>query len=245
MVDNPLVTIHIDDGRNFLLKSRKKYDVITMEPMPPALAGVSDMYTKNYYELCRSRLNPGGIVSQWVPLYFLTLDDIKMLYRTFGEAFPYVKVFYHNFDTFLVGSDRPLRLAPEAFFRRVGSERLEADLAAIELGKPEELYSTYLMGRDAMLAFAGEAPVVTDDRPLVEFTGPKAVDLGTTAANYLAVTHHAESVVPQLPADVETALRSELASRFQAQSLEWESARFHAARRQSALPAGKRLLRIR
>ena len=231
VLNNDRVTIHIDDGRNFLLKSRENYDVITMEPMPPALAGVSDMYTKEFYDLCKEHLRPGGVVSQWVPMYFLTLDDMKMLYRTFADAFPYVMVFYHNFDTFLVGSDEPLRLSPAAFEKRLVSKKLARDLAAIELLSPEDLFSAYLMGRDAMLEFAGDAPIVTDDLPLVEFTAPKAVDMSTTPTNYLSVTEYAESVAPLLKGGVSDEIHAALVDRFENQDWLWKSARDKAAER--------------
>jgi spermidine synthase len=231
VVNNDRVTIHIDDGRNFLLKSREKYDVITMEPMPPALAGVSDMYTKEFYDLCKERLNPGGMVSQWVPMYYLTLDDMKMLYRTFADAFPHVMVFYHNFDTFLVGSSQPLRLSPDAFRQRLVSERLTRDLEAIQLLEPEDLFSAYLMGRDAVVAFAGDAPLVTDDLPFVEFSAPKAVELSVTATNYLGVTAFGESVAPLVEGVVSDELYDTLVERFDHRNALWKSARERSADR--------------
>ncbi len=231
VLNNDRVTIHIDDGRNFLLKSRENYDVITMEPMPPALAGVADMYTKEFYDLCKDHLTPGGVVSQWVPMYFLTLDDMKMLYQTFADAFPYVMVFYYTLDSFLVGSDEPLRLSPAAFEERLVSKQLARDLAAIELRSPEDLFSAYLMGRDAMLRFAGDAPIVTDDHPLVEFTAPKAVDMSTTSTNYLSVTEYAESVAPLLKDVVSNELHTTLVERFEQQEWLWNSARDKAAER--------------
>lgn len=232
VVDNRRVEIHIDDGRNFLLKSRESYDVITMEPMPPALAGVSDLYTREFYQLCREHLNPGGMMSQWVPLYFLTLDDVKMLYRTFAEAFPHVMVFQYNFDTFLVGSNERLRLAPETYAGRVTSDRLRRDLAAIHLATPAQIFGTYLMNRDAMLEFAGDVPLVTDDLPLVEFTAPKAEGMSTTPTNYLAVTKYALPVTAELdPTRLSPELRAELDADFARKKSLWESARDQASRR--------------
>lgn len=228
VVNNDRVTIHIDDGRNFLLKSEDKYDVITMEPMPPALAGVSDMYTREFYDLCKQHLNPGGMVSQWVPMYYLTLDDMKMLYATFADAFPHIMVFYHNFDTFLVGSSEPLRLSPDAFRERLISEKLRRDLAAIQLFEPEDLFSAYLMGRDAVVAFAGDAPIVTDDLPFVEFTAPKAVELSITATNYLGVTAYGESVAPLVKGVVSDELYDTLVARFDHRNALWKSARDQA-----------------
>lgn len=236
VTSNDRVVIHIDDGRNFLLKSRDRYDVITMEPMPPALAGVSDMYTREFYELCRTHLSPGGIMSQWVPLYFLELDDVKMLYRTFAESFPYVMVFHHTFDTFLVGSEEPLQLAPERFRARLTSRRLLEDLGAVGLGDVDEMYATFLMGREAALDFAGDAPIVTDDLPLVEFTGPKAVDMTSTPTNFLEITRYAQPVTRYLDdARASPRLRKILDERFASRKEQWDNARRLAAEREEEL----------
>jgi len=235
VVNDPRTTLHIDDGRNFLLKIREKYDVITMEPMPPALAGVSDMYTKEFYDLCREHMTPTGLMSQWVPLYYLTLDDVKMLYRTFAESFPHAMVFFYQFDTFLVGSQEPLKLSPKSFRERLVSERLVRDLERLHLGTTEQMFSTYLMGREAMLAFAGDVPIVTDDRSLVEFTGPKAVDMSTTAMNYLTVTAHAEPVAPLLEGAVSDEVLAAIQEAFVAQAQKWKNARTADAWRRSRI----------
>jgi spermidine synthase len=244
VVGQERVKIHIDDGRNYLLKSIERYDVITMEPMPPALAGVSDLYTREFYRLCRERLHPGGIVSQWVPLYYLGLDDVRMLYRTFAESFPYVLVFFYNFDTFLVGSDQPLLLSAEMFSARLLSDRLTADLSAIGLSTPERMLGTFLMDRPAVLRFAGSAPILTDDLPYVEFTGPKAIDLSTTAHNYLAVTEHATSARPYLAPSDDPAfagLAADLEALFEDNQVRWSMAREAQARRDRELERARAL----
>jgi spermidine synthase len=210
VVENEKITIHIDDGRNFLLKSREKYDVITMEPMPPALAGVVEMYTREFYELCLDHLSAGGIMSQWVPLYFLGYEDIRMLYRTFAEVFPYTMVFFYHFDTFLVGSNQPLELSPQKYGERLRSERLIRDLTAINLSSPNQMMGMFFMDREAIFDLAGTAPLVTDDLPYVEFTAPKSADMSSTARNYLALTQYARPVLPYL---------SEIPSKQQADSL--------------------------
>lgn len=189
---NPRLHLHVDDGRNFLLKSRERYDAITMEPMPPALAGVVDFYTRDFYGLCRAHLEPGGVLSQWVPLYFLGPGDVRMLYRTFAEAFPHALVFGYKFDTFLVGSDRPLDLSGRRFVERLLSARLEHDLAALGLSRPEQMLRTFLMGREAMLRFASGSPVVTDDLPYIEFTAPRSAGLDHALENLVSLVALAE-----------------------------------------------------
>ncbi len=198
---SPRARIHFDDGRNFLLKTRERYDAVTMEPMPPALAGVVDLYTREFYSLCRSRLVPGGLVSQWVPLYYLGPDDVRMLYRTFAESFPHALVFISNYDTFLVGSDEPLRLSRRGFEERVRSVRLQHDLELLGLRRPDQMFGTFLLGREAMLRFAGGVPVLTDDLPYVEFTSPKYASLDSAFSNLRALTVHAESAADHLEAE--------------------------------------------
>lgn len=215
---NPRFHLHLDDGRNFLLKSRDRYDAITMEPMHPAKTGVVNFYTTDFYALCRAHLEPGGVLSQWVPLYNLQPSDVRMLYRSFTESFPHVLAFLYSHDTFLVGSDRPLDLSAARFLGRMPSARLRQDLAALALDSPAHMLSTFFMGRDAMARFAEGAPVVTDDRPLVEFTGPKSLNgPDTIPANLKALLPYAEPATRFLstePGAADSRLRDEMESLF-------------------------------
>ena len=218
VLHNPRFRLHLDDGRNFLLKSRDRYDVITMEPMHPAKTGVVNFYTSDFYALCRAHLEPGGVLSQWVPLYNLQPSDVRMLYRSFTESFPYAVTFLYGYDTFMVGSDRPLDLSAARFLGRMPSERLRQDLAALALDTPAHMLSTLLMGRDAMVRFADGAPPVTDDRPLVEFTGPKSLNgPDTIPVNLKALLPYAEPATRFLstePGAGDSRLRDELESLF-------------------------------
>jgi len=215
---NPRFHVHLDDGRNFLLKSRERYDAITMEPMHPARTGVVNFYTRDFYALCRAHLEPGGVLSQWVPLSNLQPSDVRMLYRSFAESFPYVLVFLYGHDTFMVGSDQPLDLSAARFVGRMPSARLQQDLAALALDTPAHMLATFLMGREAMVRFAGAAPIVSDDRPLVEFTGPKSLNApDTIPANLRALLPYAEPATRYLgtePGAGDWRLRQELDSLF-------------------------------
>ena len=169
------VTFHIDDGRNYLLTSEKKYDVITFEPMPLALAGVSTFYTREYYKLCTDRLNPGGLVSQWVPLHSLNPEIVRSLTRTFIASFPEYCAFFINADLFLIGSNAPLALDYEAARTRIGRPVIREALAAASLCDVEEVLACFVMDRTSLDRFAEGGRIMTDDRPWAEFEAPKLV----------------------------------------------------------------------
>ena len=173
VMQNPRVRFIVDDGRNFLLTTTNHYDLITFEPMPLALAGVSTFYTREYYQLCLGRLNPGGLVSQWVPLHSLNLEVIRSLIRTFTCVFPDYCAWFINADLFLIGSDQPLALDYVAASKRIAQPPLRDALAAVELEDPIELLSGFFMGKSALDRFAANAPIMTDDRPWAEFEAPK------------------------------------------------------------------------
>src|SRR5258706_595857 len=74
--------------RHFLLTTHEKFDIITSDPINPWVKGAATLYTQDYFELCKRRLNPGGLVTQWVPLYESTSDAVRSEVATFFRAFP-------------------------------------------------------------------------------------------------------------------------------------------------------------
>ncbi len=88
VLEDPRVRVIVNDGRTQLLVSRKTYDVITLEPPPPYDEGVASLYSREFYELCRSRLRPGGMLSQWIPYHCATLTQIRSMLATVQAVFP-------------------------------------------------------------------------------------------------------------------------------------------------------------
>ena len=175
VLERPGIRFVVDDARNFLLTTRETYDVITFEPMPLALAGVSNFYTEDYYRRCLARLVPGGVVSQWVPLHSLNAEVVASLVFTFTRVFPEYCAFFVNADLFLMGSDRPLRLDLDAARRRLARPELAAALAAVDLGDPVEVMGSFLMDKAAVDRFAAGGRVMRDDLPWAEFIAPRLV----------------------------------------------------------------------
>jgi spermidine synthase len=172
---NPAVSFHIDDGRNFLLRTDRKYDVITFEPMPLALAGVSTFYTSEYYTLCRKHLTPGGMVSQWIPLHSNDPELVRSLVSTFIAAFPEYCAFFVNADLFLLGAEEPLKMHYARAMERLQDPVLAEALVKSGLGDLSEIMSCFLFDKEALDRYAAGARIMGDDRPWAEFMAPRLV----------------------------------------------------------------------
>ena len=96
VVSDPRVEIIYDDARHFILTTQRKFDIITSDPIHPWVKGSATLYTKEYFELCKQHLNPGGLITQWVPLYESTVDVVKSEIATFCDVFPHGTVWTND-----------------------------------------------------------------------------------------------------------------------------------------------------
>ena len=102
--------IRIGDGRQELLRRSERYDVITLEPPPPSAAGVVNLYSRDFYELAASRLQPDGLMAQWWPLPAQNDEDSRSLVRSFLDVFPHASAWTTELhEVLLVGSLQPAR----------------------------------------------------------------------------------------------------------------------------------------
>jgi spermidine synthase len=152
IVHNPKVQIVYDDARHFILTTHEKFDVITSDPIHPWVKGAASLYTKDYFELVKQHLNPGGVVTQWVPLYQSSEDVIKSELATFFDVFPWGTIWsnqYANgggYDVIVLAKPEPLQFDPTALAARLNSRDhadVEAALAEVELSGVDGLLSTY------------------------------------------------------------------------------------------------------
>ncbi len=201
VIENPRLRMHIDDGRNFLLTTDRRYDVITFEPMPLAVAGVSTFYTREYYALCRARLRPGGIVSQWVPLHSLNPEIVRSLIHTFTVEFREYCAFFVNADLFLIGSDQPLYLDYEKARDRLERPKVHETLADAGLCDVEEVFASFVLSKGGVDAFRQGGRTMTDDRPWAEFEAPKVVFQSTVAESLALLEAAVEHPTAQMRAD--------------------------------------------
>lgn len=173
-LEEPGVGKIIADGRNHLLLTRRKYDVITIDPPPPPYsAGTVNLYTKEFYELCKQRLTPDGIVCQWIPMYSSSEQQYRMLLRTFMEVFPHTSVWssLNRTGTFFIGAPEPLRIDKQSFNAYFANPSVKDDLSlyADEPIDGQRVLSLLLLDENAARYYVEDTPVMTDDLPLIEF----------------------------------------------------------------------------
>ncbi|HTU03626.1 MAG TPA: fused MFS/spermidine synthase, partial [Candidatus Sulfotelmatobacter sp.] len=194
----------VADGRNYLLASPGRYDAILSEPSNPWIAGVGNLFTKEYYELALRKLTERGVFGQWMQTYAMAPDDLRMVYRTFAEVFPEVSLWAINdSDMLLIGSRERQHLRIGAW-RKTLAARAAARRDLSELGFPDaaSLLAMYLMPRPALLDMAGEAELNRDDYPRLEFSAPRNLGRETATLNIRLTRAHA---VPPQVEDVDPA----------------------------------------
>jgi spermidine synthase len=168
--NNPKVHKIVQDGRNHLLTTSKTYDVITAEPPPPTNAGAVNLYTKEYYELTKKALKPGGIVSQWIPLHSQTETHIYEHFQTFLESFPYVMSWYPTKrELILIGSNDPINVDFKKIDNRLKHPAVNAVMQKIRFENPFTLLGSIWFLKDELESMASQHSLITDNNPTLEF----------------------------------------------------------------------------
>ena len=140
-----------DDARHFVAATPEKFDIITSDPIHPFVKGSATLYSKEYFEMVKSHLNPGGVVTQWVPLYESDDTTVKSEIATFFEVFPYGTVWANNvngqgYDIVLVGQLEPPIFdldALQARLDRPDYARVKTSLKDVNMESAIDLFATY------------------------------------------------------------------------------------------------------
>lgn len=165
VLNQPNVHVRVDDGRNFLLLSGEKFDVITADIIQPIHAGAGNLYSREYFNLVRRALKENGIALQWIghrpPIQY------RLIMRTFLDVFPHATLWLDG--NLMVGSMTPLQLDPTRLSSKRAHPPTRAALDEIGLTSFAVLKSWYMAGPDQMQRFVGPGLLLTDDRPLLEY----------------------------------------------------------------------------
>ena len=181
---NPKVHAHLEDGRELLFRTKAKYDIITSNAVHPRLS--NNIYTQDFYELCLSRMNKGGIMCQWATPNWMNEVEFKAQMKAFVNAFKYCQLWYINeYTIILIGSGEPMKIDYNLISERFKDSKVKEDLLNINMTEPFEFVSQFSMQRDVLMKYCQDAPSNTDDFPIVEFS--KTVNLApdTSALQFI------------------------------------------------------------
>jgi len=175
VLDEPNVSLFLEDGRNLLLLRDTTYDLVTLELTSVWFAGVTNLYSREFYALARDRLREGGVLQQWIQLHHITLVEITSVLSTVHDVFPNVSFFVLGGQGLIVASLSPEEVQP-AFVEHVRTGR-----AAALLEVPDDTAVLTLLASSRVLAPAdvdrmSRAPGVrlnTDSSRFLEYATPR------------------------------------------------------------------------
>ena len=188
-----------EDGRNHVLRSDRTYDLIIGDATHPGTADSWVLYTEEFYRLCRARLNPGGMVAQWLPLHGLTVDDFKMILRTFRTVYPHASLWLTRSYAVMLATPERLSIDVQQVEARLREAPIRRALDDVFLGDAVSLLSTFALGEAAMGEYAGQGHTNTDDRPYISFSERKRKGTSRGLPALRSVSSHlAPSILPYL-----------------------------------------------
>jgi predicted membrane-bound spermidine synthase len=166
-LQDPRVRLVREDGRHYLRTRREQFDIITAEPPPPVIAGVVNLYTREYFMALAERLAPGGLATYWLPVTQLDPSGTRAVIAAFCHAFPDCTLWAGvSYDWILMGG-REFKHRPTAqHFARLWRDPVAAPrLAANGFEQPAQLGAAFLADAAQLRRWYGATPELTDDHP--------------------------------------------------------------------------------
>ena len=218
VVDNPKVHVEVDDARHFLTTTKQRFDAITSDPFDPWVKGAANLYTREFWELAKRHLNPGGAVTVFVQLYDSGMAAVKSEVATFFEAFPNGTVWGNTvqgqgYDVVLLGQVEPTSIDVDALEGRLQSAEfapLAQSLRQIGFNSAVELLSTYGGRGPELQPWLKDAEVNRDDNLRLQFLAGFGMNVDQRAEIYrgmLAFRHYPEDLFVGSPGNL-NALRA-------------------------------------
>jgi spermidine synthase len=193
VVDDPKVTVHIDDGRHYLLTTDRMFDVITSDPLDPWIKGAATLFTEEFFEEMKRHLNPGGVVTQFVQLYGSNSDAVRSEIGTFMKVFPHTVVFGNlkdgqGYDLVLVGRAEPISIDVDALQARLEDPayaRVAASLREIGIASAVDLLGSYAGSAEDLAPWLSGAVINTDRNLRLQYLAGLTLNAFESGAIYL------------------------------------------------------------
>ena len=197
ILEDSRVRLYTEDGRNFLRHQKKTYDVILSQPSNPWIAGVSSLFTAEYYQAASARLKPDGLFCQWMQAYETSAETVRVVLNTLASEFPYVVVFKVSDDLICVASHSPIAGSARRYAEHFSLPKVHNSLRRIQIETPFDLFASAFL-RFPENADAFRSPIKnTDDNLWLEYRAPIEMYQGTeenvasiASTDYLLMLQH-------------------------------------------------------
>jgi len=191
--DDPRFKFIVNDGRNYVLATKKKYDIISINSVDPKFSPT--LYTEEFYKLCYKKLNENGQLVAWLPIYGMSLEEIQALTESFIKVFPNSNLWYNNPEhLLLLGFKGVYPFNIKTITERMNLPKVNNSLAEIHLDNVYSFLSTFYCGKRMLEKFSDNAPSHSDDYPMVEFSQIPTKEMIPQVYEKLAESR--ESVIP-------------------------------------------------
>ena len=195
VVANPKVKVHLDDARHYLLTTNEKFDAITSDPLDPWVKGAATLYTREFFQVVKSHLNPGGVVTLFVQLYESTDSAVKSEIATFLEAFPNGAVFANTvngqgYDLVLFGQVEAGKINVDTVQARLddpANAAIAQSLREIGIFSAIDLFGTYAGRQSDMKNWLSDAIINTDRNLKLQYLAGLGLNLYQSDAIYKAM----------------------------------------------------------
>jgi len=220
-LDDKRIELILGDARNQLQRRERTYDVIISEPSNPWITGVSNLFTKDFFEIAAKRLEPDGLLCQWFHLYGMSEELTRSLIATFRQVFPHVIAFQDR-DLILIGGRNPLELSLDRLDALYRNPVIQESLTRAEMQYPSDVLASMTLDANGTAAFSDGTRLNTDDNMYLELQAPRSLYRDNIEAILTSMRKYPPDVLAHLT-DVksEAKVRLELAaSYFTAERLE-------------------------
>ncbi|NOY80509.1 MAG: tetratricopeptide repeat protein [Kiritimatiellaeota bacterium] len=170
VLSDPRSRVLVQDGRVHLEMTDRKYDVIISEPSNPWMAGMAGLFTREFFQAVRARLNPGGVFAQWIHSYQMDWKTFALAGRTFATVFPRAVLAAaspRGEDYLLLGFADGGGLDAATARKNIALARRSGN---VDLPSPYIFYR--IISNESLRSLFGPGPIHTRDRPLLEFAAP-------------------------------------------------------------------------
>jgi spermidine synthase len=203
VLTDPRVHTVVADGRNFLLTTSERYDVIASEPSNPWIGGMATLFSVEFFQLARAHLRPGGIMLQWLQGHNLDPADLRTVVRTFRTAFPATSIWNSTRGDYLLlgrAEPTPLDLNQIKTWYQM-NPGLASELRQLGIRGWSGVLGYFMLGEKDAARLATNGGLNTDDRLPLEFSAPRALYVSTTEANWQLVRSFKIAELPPVTAE--------------------------------------------